>query len=333
MSASWILSANSWMHTPTGFEAGANNQYHPLNWLDIIFNPSFPYRLLHMVTAAYLTTAFVVGGVAAWYLRKQRHLHHAKIMLGMAMIMAIFVAPIQIFLGDLHGLNTLQHQPRKVAAIEALWETQRGAALTFFALPNVDQEKNNYAIEIPKLGSLILTHRWDGEVKGLKEWPKAERPPVTAVFFAFRIMVGIGLLMVLTGVFAIILNVRKRLFETKWFQSWCMMMTPMGFIAVLSGWMVTEMGRQPFVVYDLLRTSEAISPVLGENVLLSLISFVLVYAFVFGAGIYYILKLIKEGPKVTEKEEKHLYGEHGVQHPVLLSDVFKGLKNGRGVHA
>lgn len=331
LSAFWILAANSWMQTPTGFELGPDNRFHALSWWAIIFNPSFPYRFFHMVTATYLTTAFVVSGVAAWYLWKEKHVHHAKIMLGMAMLMAIFVTPLQVFIGDAHGLNTLQYQPRKIAAIEAIWETQKGAALTFFAWPNEKEEKNEYAIEVPKLGSLILTHDLNGEIKGLKEWAKDDRPAVAPVFFAFRIMVGIGLLMVLTGLLAVYLNFRKRLFSTRWFQVWCMLMAPSGFIAVLSGWIVTEMGRQPYVVYNLLRTKEAISPVLGQNILLSLLSFIVVYTFVFGAGTYYIFKLIYLGPKPSD-QEMELSGVQGMQHPILLSDVFKGLKPG-GSHA
>lgn len=318
-SAFWILSANSWMQTPVAFEIRAENILHPTDWLQIIFNPSFPYRFLHMVTAAYLTTAFVVGGVAAWYLWKKKFTAHARIMFGMAMLMAIFVAPLQILIGDAHGLNTLKHQPQKVAAIEAIWDTQKGAAFTFFALPNSKLEKNEYAIEIPKLGSLILTHNLEGEVKGLKAWPKEERPPVAPLFFAFRIMVGLGLLMLLTGIIAVILNFRHRLFDTKWFQGWCMLMTPAGFVAILSGWIVTEMGRQPYVVYGILKTIDAVSPVLGINVFISLITFIVVYFFIFGAGIYYIIHLIQQGPV---RKDEELFGEHHLRKPVLLSDIF-----------
>lgn len=330
ISAFWILSANSWMQTPQGFEVHANNILHPISWLEIIFNPSFPYRFMHMLTAAYLTTAFVIGGVSAWYLWKQKYLTHARIMFGMAMLMAIFVTPIQIFIGDSHGLNTLKHQPRKIAAIEAIWETQRGADLTFFAWPNVKEEKNEYALKIPKLGSLILTHSLDGEVQGLKAWPKEERPPVTPLFFSFRIMVGIGFLMLFTGIIAVFLNFRHRLFDTKWFQGWCMLMTPTGFIAILAGWIVTEMGRQPYAVYGIVKTADAVSPILGINVFISLLTFIVVYFFIFGAGIYYIIHLIKQGP--LKKEE--LFGENTLYKPVLLSDIFTWDRSKtRGHHA
>jgi cytochrome d ubiquinol oxidase subunit I len=238
-------------------------------------------------------------------------------MLGMAMIMAIFVAPFQLVLGDLHGLNTLKHQPAKVAAMEGIWETERGAALRLFGWPDQEKEKTKYAIEIPKLSSLILTHDLDGEVKGLKEWSKDERPPVAWVFWSFRIMVGIGILMILTGVFAVVLFFRKRLFDTRWFQYWCMALTPAGFIAVIAGWCVTEIGRQPYVVQGVIRTAESVSPVAGQHVALSLLAFIVTYLFVFGAGSYYILRLIAKGP--TPEDEA--YGDHGVDEPPLVTDL------------
>ncbi len=284
VSAFWILSADSWMQTPAGFRVAEDGLYHPTNWLEVIFNPSFANRFVHMVTAAYLTTAFVVGGIGAFYLWRGRHVPHARVMLGMAMIMAVLVAPSQLLLGDLHGLNTLEHQPVKVSAMEGLWETQRGAPLKLFGWPDQQAEVTRYAVEIPKLSSLILTHSLDGEVKGLKEWPPEERPPVAWVFWSFRVMVGIGVLMIMTGAAALVLYLRKRLFDTRWFQFWCMALTPVGFVAVLAGWFVTEIGRQPYAVYNLLRTQEAVSPVTGSPVALSLAAFVVTYGFVFGAG-------------------------------------------------
>ena len=259
ISSFWILAANSWMQTPRGYRIGENGLFYPTDWLQIIFNPSFPFRLAHMVLAAYLTTAFVVGGIGAYYLWRRQHVKHARVMFGMAMIMAVFVAPIQPVIGDLHGLNTLEHQPAKVAAMEGLWETQRGAPLKVFGWPDQAAEKTRFSIEIPKLSSLILTHSLNGEVKGLKEWPPDERPPAAWVFWSFRIMVGIGMLMVATGAIAVVLYFRKRLFDTRWFQLWCMALTPSGFIAVIAGWFVTEIGRQPYVVYGILRTSDSVS--------------------------------------------------------------------------
>ncbi|WP_287127086.1 cytochrome ubiquinol oxidase subunit I [Desulfobacter sp.] len=318
VSAFWILSANSWMQTPQGFFIGDDGLYYPLNWLAIIFNSSFPYRMIHMVVAAYLTTAFAVSGVGAFYLYRQKFTDQAKVMFGMAMLMAIFVAPLQLLFGDLHGLNTFKEQPVKVAAMEGLWETQKGAPLVLFGWPDEEREATRFAIEIPKVSSLILTHHPDGEVRGLKEWPADRRPPVAPVFWSFRIMVGVGMMMILTGVLALFLYFRKRLFDCPWFHRWCMLMTPAGFIAVLSGWFVTEIGRQPYIVYNSLLTSESISPVAGIHVGLSLIAFIIIYGLVFGAGIYYIIRLVQKGP-VPETETP--YGGHGIEAPPLFSDV------------
>jgi len=317
ISSFWILSANSWMQTPQGFRVGTDGLLYPTSWLEIMFSPSFPFRFVHMVTAAYLTTAFTVAGIGAYYLWRQRHVAHARVMFGMAMIMAIFVAPMQLLFGDLHGLNTLEYQPAKVAAMEGLWETQHGVPLVLFAWPDQEEETNKYVIEIPKLSSLILTHDLDGEVKGLKEWPRDERPPVAWVFWTFRFMVGIGSLMILTGVLAIVLYFRKRLFDTRWFQYWCMALTPSGFVAVVSGWFVTEVGRQPWIVQDLMRTSDATSPVMGTSIAISLAAFVIIYIFVFGAGSYYILKLIGKGPEDAETA----YGDHGVEKPPIVTEL------------
>ena len=317
ISAFWILSANSWMQTPQGFRLGEHGLLYPTNWWQVIFNPSFPYRFMHMVTAAYLTTAFVVGGIGAFYLYRKLHVSHARVMFGMAMIMAIFVAPLQLVIGDLHGLNTLKHQPVKVSAIEGIWNTERGAALRLFGWPDQQQEETKYAIEIPKLSSLILTHSLNGEVKGLKEWPKEDRPPVPWVFWSFRLMVGAGVLMIVTGIMAAILYLRKRLFDTPWFQYWCMALTPAGFIAVICGWCVTEIGRQPYVAYGVIRTAESVSPVAGPHIALSLLAFIITYIFIFGSGSYYILRLIAKGPSTEEKA----YGDHGVDEPPLVTDM------------
>jgi cytochrome d ubiquinol oxidase subunit I len=238
-------------------------------------------------------------------------------MFGMAMIMAVFVAPMQLVFGDLHGLNTLKHQPAKVAAMEGLWETRKGVPLVFFGWPDQEEETTKYAVEIPKLSSLILTHDLDGEVRGLKEWPADERPPVALVFWTFRFMVGIGVLMITTGLVAIVLYVKKRLFDTRWFQYWCMALTPAGFVAVLSGWFVTEVGRQPWIVQGLMRTADATSPVIGTSIAVSLTAFIVVYVFVFGAGSYYILRLIGKGPEI----EQDAYGDHGVKKPPIVTDL------------
>lgn len=315
ISAFWILSANSWMQTPAGYEIGADGLLYPTSWLQVIFNPSFHYRFIHMITAAYLTTAFVVGGVGAYYLWRHIHIKHAKLMLGMAMLMAVIVAPIQLIIGDLHGLNTLEHQPRKVAAMEGIWDTEKGASLRLFAVIDQDQQTNHYEITIPKLASYILTHAADGEIRGLKEWPKDEQPPVAIVFWSFRIMVGLGMAMILTGVMAVYLHFRKRLFNTTWFQYWCMAMMPSGFIALLAGWFVTEVGRQPYSAYGILRTADSISPVVAEQVALTLIAFIVVYTSIFGAGSYYILKLIGKGPKIGKVAEE--FYDHSIEATVI----------------
>ena len=317
ISAFWILSANSWMQTPQGFAVSQDGLLLPTGWLEVIFNPSFPFRFVHMTTAAYLTTAFTVAGIGAFYLLRRRHVEHAQVMFGMAMIMAIFVAPLQLVFGDLHGLNTFQYQPTKVAAMEGLWETRRGAPTVLFGWPDQEEESTKYAVEIPRLSSLILTHDLEGEVRGLKEWPADERPPVAPVFWGFRIMVGIGMLMIATGVMAIVLYLQKRLLDSRWFQGWCMALTPAGFIAVLAGWFVTEVGRQPWIVHGLLRTEDAASPVSGTPIAISLAAFTIVYIFVFGAGSYYILKLIGKGPEDAGAP----YGNHGIEKPPIVTEL------------
>ena len=291
ISSFWILSANSWMHTPTGFEIGAD-QFLPVSWFEIVFNPSFPYRLAHMVLAAYLTTAFVVGAVGAYHLLRDRVDRSAQIMVSMAMWMALLVAPLQLVAGDLHGLNTLEHQPAKVAAMEGHWETKKGQPLILFGFPDDEAETTRWAIEIPKLGSMVLTHHWDGEVKGLKAWPKEERPPSALIFWTFRIMVGLGVLMIAIGLISAYLRWRGRLFDLPIFLRGVLVMGPSGFIAVLAGWITTEVGRQPYVVYGLMRTSEAVSPIAAPAVAASLAMFAIVYFLVFGAGIYYLLRLM-----------------------------------------
>jgi cytochrome d ubiquinol oxidase subunit I len=305
ISAFWILAANSWMHTPAGFEI-RDGQFVPVDWWAVIFNPSFPYRLVHMVLAAYLTTAFVVGATGAWHLLRERSNEAARIMFSMAMWMAAVVAPLQILAGDLHGLNTLEHQPAKIAAIEGHWETQRGAPLYLVGLPDMHQE-TTHGIAVPRLGSLILTHDWNGEIRGLKSWPREDRPYAPTVFWTFRIMVGVGLLMLATGLVSLYLRLRRTLFEHRGFLRAMVWLGPSGFVAVLAGWITTESGRQPYVVYGLMRTLEARSPIDAPAVAASLIAFVLVYCLVFGAGVYYLLKLMQRAPQPLEAEpDPHL---------------------------
>ncbi|MDP7142057.1 MAG: cytochrome ubiquinol oxidase subunit I [Alphaproteobacteria bacterium] len=311
ISAFWILSANSWMQTPQGFEIGDDGLLYPTNWIEIIFNPSFPYRFFHMVVAAYLTTAFVVGGVSAYYLWRGRHQKHARIMFAMAMMMAVFVAPVQLLIGHAHGENTMHYQPVKVAAMEGNWERGGNKPLYLFGIPNEETETTDYGVKVPNGASWVLTGQADGEIPGLKDVAKEDRPPVIWVFWSFRVMVGLGMAMILTGVCAAVLFFRKRLFTSRLFQLWCMAMTPSGFIALLAGWFVTEIGRQPYTAYGVIRTSESISPVAAEQVAISLILFIIVYTLIFGAGSYYILKLIGKGPSV--KKDKGAYYGHTME--------------------
>ncbi len=316
ISAFWILAANSWMQTPQGYAIGEDGRLYPTNWLEIIFTSSFPYRLAHMTTAAYLTTAFVVGGVSAYYLWNKRHIPQARIMLKMATLMAALVTPIQILIGDMHGLNTLKNQPAKVAAMEGLWKTQKCAPLLLFAWPDQDKEMNHFEVKIPKLSSLILTHDFEGEVKGLEEWKKEDRPPVMGVFWSFRVMVGIGILMLLIGLTSAIQYFRGKLFQSPFLQLWWMIMMPSGFIALLAGWFVTEMGRQPYTAYGIIRTVESYSPAIqGIQVAWSLLAFVVIYIFVFGMGSYYILKLIYKGFAIIEEKEE--FYKHGFEASLL----------------
>jgi cytochrome bd ubiquinol oxidase subunit I len=295
MSAFWILSANSWMQTPRGYEMRDGVAY-PLDWLDIVFNPSFPYRLAHMVTAAYLTTSFVVLAVGARYVVAGKHLDHGHTMLRMAVGFAAIVAPLQLFIGDQHGLNTLKHQPTKIAAIEAHWDGSTPGELVLFAWPDEKAETNRFAITIPHGASIMLTHSWDGLFPGLKNFAPQDRPPVLPPFFAFRAMVGIGLLMIVTGWIGAWLWWRGRLFTTRWYLWPAQHVWWIGFVAVICGWIVTETGRQPWVAYGVFRTADAVSPVAAHTVLTTLVLFVVVYSIVFGFGIYYINRLIVRGP-------------------------------------
>lgn len=295
-SAFWILAVNSWMQTPAGFGYNDVGQFIPEDWWAVIFNPSFPYRLAHMVLAAYLTTAFVVGGVGAWHLLRDNRDRGARIMFSMAMWMALIVAPIQIFAGDMHGLNTLEHQPAKIAAIEGHYKTTKDAPLILFGLPDDEAAETRYKIEIPHLGSLILTHTWDGELKGLDNWPREDWPPAAIVFWSFRIMVAMGFAMAAVGLWSGYRRWRESLFQGRWLLRAAVLMTPAGFLAVLAGWVTTEVGRQPWTVYGLLRTVDSVSPLGAPAVGASLVVFFFVYLAVFGAGTFYVLKLMSKAP-------------------------------------
>jgi cytochrome d ubiquinol oxidase subunit I len=301
LSAFWILAANSWMQTPAGHEV-INGIAYPVDWLQIIFNPSFPYRFAHMFTAAYLTTSLVVLAVGARYLFKDRFPEEAKTMMRMGLGMVAILAPLQVLIGDQHGLNTLKHQPAKVAAIESHWDGSEPGALVLFAIPNEKEERNDFEIAIPYGASLILTHKADGLFPGLKEFAPNDRPPVFPVFLSFRLMVGMGVLMLLIGFTGAWLWLRGKLFDTRWYLQYVQYAWPLGFIAILAGWYTTEIGRQPWIATGILRTADAASPVSGAAVFTTLILFVAVYGIVFSMGIYYINRLIEYGPKGSAAE-------------------------------
>lgn len=298
ISATWIISVNSWMQTPAGYAINEKGQFVPAgSWLPIIFNPSFPYRLVHTVIAAYLTTAFVVGGVGAWHLLRDRANTGARTMFSMAMWMAALVAPIQILAGDAHGLNTLEHQPVKVLAMEGDYQpSPNGAPLILFGLPNSAQARVDYEVAIPHLGSLILKHDPFAPLPGLVDFPRENWPPVPIVFWSFRIMVAIGFAMLGIGLWSLLARFRRKLYDWSWLHRAAILMGPSGFVAVIAGWVTTEVGRQPFTIYGLLRTAESHSPLAAPAVAASLIAFVIVYFFAFGAGVYYLLHLMAKPP-------------------------------------
>jgi cytochrome bd ubiquinol oxidase subunit I len=295
-SSFWILAVNSWMQTPAGYEIH-DGRFFPTDWFAIVFSPSFPYRLAHNVSAFYVTTGFIVLGVGAWLVRRGNFVPEGQRSVKMALGFLLIFVPLQIFLGDQHGLNTREYQPAKLAAMEGRWDSASPAPLTLFAIPDQKNERNLLSVEVPYLGSLILTHSLNGEVRGLKEWPADQRPPVWPVFFAFRIMVGIGFLMLGIIIVGWFLRFRGTLFESDWFLRICIWAAPVGFIAVLAGWTTTEVGRQPWTIYGLFRTSDSVTPSLtGPDVLLSLMAYMAAYLIMFPAGLYVMLRILREGP-------------------------------------
>jgi cytochrome d ubiquinol oxidase subunit I len=296
-SAFWILAANSWMQTPAGFSIDADGKFQVTDWWAAVLTSSLPYRFLHMVTAAWIAGTFVVLGVHGFYLWQGRHRDFARAGFSIALWLALVLTPLQIVLGDQHGLNTLERQPMKLAAIEARWETARHVPLTLFAWPDVARERNDYALDIPALGSLVLTHSWDGEIKGLKEVPPDERPYVPLPFYAFRLMAGIGFTLLAITLIGFWLRLRRRLYETRWFAMIAAFSSPLPFIAVLAGWTVTETGRQPYVVYGYLRTAEAAAPLAAQTVSASLLLFVCIYVLLLAAFFFYAMRLVLRGPE------------------------------------
>ncbi|WP_133501734.1 cytochrome ubiquinol oxidase subunit I [Cognatilysobacter terrigena] len=325
ISTFWIISANSWMHTPAGYSINAGGVFEPANWWAIIFNPSFPYRLAHMVLAAFITTCFVVGGVSAAYLWRREHVDAARKMLKMAVLFAAITVPTQIFVGDLHGLEVHKYQPAKLAAIEAHWEQGEpgaGVPLVLFALPDMDNGRNNAEIALPRVGSLILTHSWAGEIAPLKAVPRDERPPVSPVFFSFRIMVGLGVAMLALAWLSALQLRRGRLFDSRWLINGWRWMTFAGFVALLTGWYVAEIGRQPWVIYGLLRTAHAVSPMLTTGqVITSMAAVLAAYSVIFGAGLWYIRKLVRIGPLPHDPGPDAEHGDRRPKRPLSVDSL------------
>ncbi|RYD62878.1 MAG: cytochrome ubiquinol oxidase subunit I [Sphingomonadales bacterium] len=317
ISAFWILSVNSWMHTPVGFTTTAQGQFVPADgWWPVIWNPSFPYRLIHTVIAAYLTTALVVGGVGAWHLLRWQRGQARRLgtgdspdravrtMFSMAMWMAAIVAPIQIFAGDEQGLNTLEHQPAKVMAMEGHYTSHpHGAPLILFGIPDDAAGRMRYAVGIPRLSSLILKHDLNAPLRGLDTVPFADRPPVKILFWSFRLMVGLGFAMLGLGLFSLLARLFGKLYTWRWLHRLALVMGPAGFVAVIAGWVTTEVGRQPWVIYGVLRTKDAVSPIATPGVAGSLLAFILVYGAVFAAGVFYILRMMAKPPVRGEDED------------------------------
>jgi cytochrome d ubiquinol oxidase subunit I len=297
LSAFWVLAANSWMQTPQGAILGKDKVFHVDHWARVIFNPSFPYRFAHMVCASYITGIFVVAGVSAIFLLRKSNREFAETGLSLAMWLALFLVPLQMFLGDQHGQNTRQYQPMKLAAIEACWDSARSVPLTLFAWPDQKAATNLWAIDIPRLGSLILTHSWTGEIRGLKQVASRDRPYVPIVFFAFRAMVGIGLVLFSLSILGAYLRWCGHLFTQRWFLIALVIASPLSFIAIISGWIVTEAGRQPWVVYGVMRTAEAASPLVAANVGLTAILFTIVYASLLAGFLWFFLRTIIQGPE------------------------------------
>jgi cytochrome bd ubiquinol oxidase subunit I len=303
LSTFWILAVNSWMQTPVGHVI-VDGRFLPHDWTQVIFSPSFPYRLVHTAMAFFITTAFVVVGVAGYYLRRGRFVTESLTMQKMGLGLLVLLVPLQVLVGDLHGLNTLEHQPVKVAAMEANWDTMRGMPLLLFAWPDEAAERNRFEIGIPRVGSIILTHDANGEVRGLKDWKREDRPPVAIPFFSFRLMVGIGFAMLAVTVLGVVLWWRDRLATARTFQRLCALCAPLGFVAVLAGWVTTEVGRQPWVVYGLMRTRDAVTQSLGPaDVAVSLAVYMIAYVLIFGAGLYFMARLVRAGFGQADAEE------------------------------
>lgn len=312
LSAFWVLAANSWMQTPRGAYLGRDGVFHVTGWAAVIFNPSMPYRFGHMVCASLVSGTFVVAGVSAVFLLLRRHDDFARAGLSLAMWFALVLVPMQIFLGDLQGQNTRQYQPMKLAAIEARWQTASSVPLTVLAWPDQKDTTNLWAIDIPHLGSLILAHSWNGQVLGLDKIPAKDWPYVPIVFFAFRVMVGIGTILLALAILGAYLRSRGHLFTRKWFLVALVLASPLGFIATIAGWVVTEAGRQPYVVYGMVRTADAASHLAAASVGTTLSLFVVAYIVLMAGFLWFLIQTIIRGPE-----------------PPAVTDAPKGSAGGR----
>ncbi len=304
LSAFWILSANSWMHTPAGYVLH-DGVFSVASWPQAIFNPSFPYRLAHMLMASFLTGAFVVAGVSAWHLLRGQHSIAARQAFSTAMLLAAIFAPAQILLGDLHGLEVQRYQPMKVAAMEALWHTTEGAPFVVFALPDMAQATNHFELAIPKAASLILQHNPQGRVLGLNEVPPDERPNVPIVFFSFRVMLAIGFFLLAIAIIGVVLRLRGHLFDHSWFLRLCVFASPLGFIAVVAGWIVTEAGRQPWVVQGIMRTADAATPLPASSVMTSFGLFFVIYNLLLFTFLFFVYRIVEKGAEEQVPEKAH----------------------------
>ena len=302
-SAFWILAANSWMQTPAGYTIGIDGRFLAADWWAIIFNPSFPYRLVHMTLATFLGTATLVAGVSAWQLLKEPRNPRAHLQYSMALWAIVVLSPLQIVAGHLHGQHSLTVQPQKIAAVEASWTRPtegEGEPLRLFAIPDMAERRNHWEVAIPRIGSLYLRHDLSGTIAALDEFPPQDIPPVPVVFFAFRIMVGLGLLMLGQGITSLVLRWRQRLYATRWMLQWGVLMAPAGLLAMLSGWVVTEVGRQPFTVYGLLRTADSLSSVSRQQVVGSTWVILAFYLVIFSVGLWVLLRILREPPHKDE---------------------------------
>lgn len=331
ISSFWILATNSWMHTPAGVEV-RDGIYYVVDWAQAIFNPSLWPRLFHMILASFLTAGFVVAGVSAWYLLCKRDVELHRKALSITLWLLLLIAPAQVVMGDIHGLNTFEHQPVKVAAMEGNWETDTGVPLLLFAIPDQANQTNHFEVGIPRLASFILTHDWDGEVPGLNEVPVDEQPPVAIVFWAFRIMVAIGMLMVAVVITGLILRRKGRYATAPWFLNTLRLMAVTPFIAVLSGWFVTEVGRAPWLIYQQFSHADGVTPSLtGGMALFTLIGYITVYAAIFTAGLYYLMRVLRTG--VEQRNYDYEKSGKRPKRPLSVADAdWEETDNARGEH-